>query len=168
MLLAILTGVAARSWVIAIADTGLPYWQAKTLAQMTAHEWEALCDRCGRCCLLKLQDRDSGEIHYTQVSCHLLDRRSCSCADYAHRLERVPDCVLIDGDTVLLNSLPHSCAYRRIAEGRGLAWWHPLVSGDPDSVHQAGISVRDRAICETDVHPSELGTHIVEWPLQDV
>ena len=79
----------------------------------------------------------------------------------------MPDCLQINCDTVLLNSLPRSCAYRRLAERRGLAWWHPLVSGDPDSVHRAGISVRDRAICETDVHPSELGTHIVEWPLHD-
>lgn len=164
---AISRGAEQRNWVTTIADSAPPYWQVKTLAQMDAREWEALCDRCGRCCLLKLEDEDSGEIHYTRVSCHLLDRHTCTCTDYARRLQRVPDCLQIECDAELLGALPDSCAYRRIAEGRGLDWWHPLISGDRDTVHAAGISVRERAICETNVHPSELATHIVKWPRLD-
>ena len=134
---------------------------------MDAQEWEALCDGCGRCCLLKLEDEETAQVHYSRVSCHLLDRHSCTCTDYQRRLERVPDCLAVVCDAQLLSSLPHSCAYRRIDEGRGLAAWHPLVSGNPDSVHEAGISVRERAICETNVHPSELSAHIVKWPRED-
>ncbi len=131
---------------------------------MDAAEWESLCDGCARCCLLKLSGPGRGEVHYTQVHCQLLDADTCRCRDYDERLRRVADCVQVSTDPQVLAALPRTCAYRRLAEGRGLAWWHPLVSGDPDSVHRAGVSVRARTQPQSAVHPGELGLHIVEWP----
>ena len=140
-----------------------PFWKTKTLEAMTAEEWESLCDGCGRCCLHKLRDSDTEALAYTSVACHLLDLKQCRCGDYAHRSQRVPDCVTLSPATVReVDWLPPSCAYRRIAEGKGLAWWHPLVSGDPSSVHRAGVSVRGRAISERQAGALEL--YIVDWP----
>ena len=102
-----------------------------------------LCDGCGRCCLHKLRDDDTGALSFTNVACRLLDLHSCQCSDYAHRRRRVPDCVsLTPAEVRAIDWLPPSCAYRRLAEGKDLAWWHPLVSGDPETVHTAGISTR--------------------------
>jgi uncharacterized cysteine cluster protein YcgN (CxxCxxCC family) len=140
-----------------------PFWKTKTLDQMTAAEWESLCDGCGRCCLHKLRDADTAELAYTNVACRLLDLQSCRCGDYTHRRRRVPDCVHLSPEALDdIDWLPPSCAYRRLAEGRDLAWWHPLVSGDPDTVHRAGISVRGRAVNERHAGPWE--HHIVDWP----
>ena len=140
-----------------------PFWKTKPLAAMTASEWESLCDGCGRCCLHKLRHEDTNEISYTNVSCRLLDGASCRCRDYAHRQEVIPDCVaLTPANLSEIDWLPPSCAYRRLAEGRGLAWWHPLVSGDPETVHAAGISVRGRAIDERRAGPLE--HHLVDLP----
>ena len=145
-----------------------PYWQTKSLSEMTSAEWEALCDGCGRCCLIKLEDPDDGEIVHTEVTCHLLDEQSCRCGDYANRKAVVPDCVQLSAENIgELNFMPPSCAYRRLAEGRDLAWWHPLVSGDPNSVHEAGISVRGRVISESQVADEDLEDHIVDWPDQE-
>jgi hypothetical protein len=120
-----------------------PFWQTKTLEEMSVAEWESLCDGCGRCCLIKLEDTETGEVQLTRLACRLLDLSSCKCRDYPNRHKVVHDCVAIDAGKVReLDWLPSSCAYRRMADGRGLAWWHPLVSGDPDTVHEAGISVR--------------------------
>ena len=143
----------------------LPFWRRKTLAEMTAAEWESLCDGCGKCCLVKLEDADSGEIHFTDVACHLLDLGSCRCGDYARRKSIVADCVVLTPEAVGdLSWMPSTCGYRLVAEGKALAWWHPLVSGDPETVHRAGISVRGRATTERRVPDAELEDHIVTWP----
>ena len=132
---------------------------------MSPQEWESLCDGCGRCCLVKLEDEDTGEIHATGVACRLFDARTCRCTDYKHRHRRVKDCIRLDADSVAsLSWLPASCAYRRIADGRGLAWWHPLVSGDPATVAAAGASIAGQVVNERDVDPDLLGNFIRDWP----
>ena len=142
-----------------------PFWRRKRLEEMTPEEWESLCDGCGKCCLIKLEDPDTEEIAHTDVACHLLDLGSCRCGDYARRKEIVEDCVVLTPDQVgRLRWMPSTCAYRLLAEGKDLAWWHPLVSGDPESVHRAGISVRGRAVTEAKVPDEALEDHIVEWP----
>jgi hypothetical protein len=141
-----------------------PFWESKTLAEMTREEWESLCDGCGRCCLTKLEDEETGAVVYTDVACRLLDLHHCRCTDYTGRLAKVRDCVeLTPGTLGALEWLPDTCAYRRLAAGKNLAPWHPLVSGDPKSVHRAGISIRGRAVSERDVHPSEIEEHVIHW-----
>ena len=140
-----------------------PFWMTKRLDEMTLEEWESLCDGCGRCCLHKLRYEDTGALSFTNVACRLLDLDSCRCRDYPNRSRLVPDCVQLTAATLrAIDWLPPSCAYRRVAEGKGLAWWHRLVSGDPDTVHQAGISVRGLAVSERRAGPLE--HHIVDWP----
>jgi uncharacterized cysteine cluster protein YcgN (CxxCxxCC family) len=142
----------------------LPFWRTKRLDEMNASEWESLCDGCGRCCLKKLEDEDTGRIAYTDVACRLLDRERCRCKRYAERTALVADCVRLEPGMVReFGWLPTTCAYRRLAEGKRLEWWHPLVSGDPDTVHRAGISVRGRTLAERDVPTDELDTRIVAW-----
>jgi uncharacterized protein len=141
--------------------TDAPFWKTKTLAQMTRGEWESLCDGCARCCLVRLEDEDTGEIATTDVVCRLLDTGTCRCTDYKNRARLVPDCLVLKPEMISnLGWLPASCAYRVLSEGGDLAWWHPLVSGSPETVHEAGISVRGRCVRETDVPPEELIDHI--------
>ena len=143
----------------------MPFWEEKSLDEMTELEWEALCDGCGRCCLIKLEDEDSGEIFNSDVRCKLLDTNSCQCVDYTNRKTKVPDCIKLTPQNVsAISWIPPSCAYRRLAEGRGLAWWHPLISHDMDTVVQAGISVQGRTVAEEDVPPGEWESHAVDWP----
>jgi len=140
------------------------FWNSKSLAEMTPQEWESLCDGCGRCCLHKLEDVDSGLLFYTNVACRLLDEHHCRCTNYPERMHLVPDCLLLSADDDdQFNWLPASCAYRKLANGQSLEWWHPLISGDPGSVHQAGISVRGRVISETEVPREQLEDHVVNW-----
>lgn len=142
-----------------------PFWKSKRLEDMTDAEWESLCDGCGRCCLHKLRDEDTEALAFTDVACRLLDLKTCRCRDYPNRQKRVPDCVQLTPATVReVDWLPPTCAYRRLAEGKDLAWWHPLVSGDPDTVHQAGVSVRGRVIDERTAGAFE--DHVVDWPGQ--
>jgi uncharacterized protein len=140
-----------------------PFWKAKRLEEMSAAEWESLCDGCGRCCLHKLRDEGTEKLYHTNVACRLLDAETCRCRDYLNRHRRVPDCVALTPQTVReIDWLPPSCAYRRLAEGKDLAWWHPLVSGDPETVHQAGVSVVGRTVSEKQAGP--LDHHLAEWP----
>ncbi len=140
-----------------------PYWRTKTLEEMTREEWESLCDGCARCCLIKLEDEETGEIAYTDIACRLLDTGTCRCTRYRQRLRLVPECVDLTPEQVRsLDWLPSTCAYRLVAEGRDLAWWHPLVSGDPETVHKAGISVRGRVVPERRGDDPE--ERIVTWP----
>lgn len=144
-----------------------PFWTSKRLDQMTEREWESLCDGCGRCCLNKLEDDETGEIFWTDVACRLLDGQSCQCKDYENRWDYVPDCVKLDPQEVIEQTytwLPPTCAYRLVAEGADLYWWHPLVSGDPSTVHAAGISVRGRTVSDADYQDGEFEARIVEWP----
>jgi len=134
----------------------LPFWERKTLAEMTAEEWESLCDGCGRCCLIRFEDEESGDIIPTRVACRLLDGETCRCTKYRHRKRYVPDCIKLTPHNVAdLTWMPKSCAYRRLYEGRGLASWHPLISGDPESVVKAGISMRGQTINETELADPE-------------
>jgi uncharacterized cysteine cluster protein YcgN (CxxCxxCC family) len=140
-----------------------PFWQAKTLEEMTPEEWESLCDGCGRCCLHKLRFDVDESLGFTNVACRLLDLETCRCTRYETRHRYVPDCVtLTPAEVRAIDWLPPSCAYRLLAEGKKLAWWHPLVSGSPETVHEAGISVRGRVVGERDAGP--LDHHLVDWP----
>jgi len=146
-------------------EADAPFWRVKTLAEMSAVEWESLCDGCGRCCLNKLLYEDTGELAWTDVACHLLDGESCRCKDYPNRHAKVPDCQALDAENIpTLTWLPPTCGYRLVNEGRDLYWWHPLVSGDPETVHQAGISVRGKTKSEADVVVDNFEDYIVAWP----
>ena len=142
-----------------------PFWQ-KPLSSLTPSEWESLCDGCGRCCLVKLEDEDTAEVHYTDVACTLLDAGSCRCSNYTERQRWVPDCVKLTPATVeTISWLPPTCAYRLVAERQDLPWWHHLVSGDRETVHAAGVSVRGRiGAMEDDIAVEELPDRIVTWP----
>jgi uncharacterized cysteine cluster protein YcgN (CxxCxxCC family) len=147
--------------------TDQPFWKTKTLAEMSNAEWESLCDGCGLCCLNKLEDWDTGEIAFTSVACKLLDGDSCRCKDYENRQETVPDCIQLTLKGLReIQWLPPTCGYRLIDEGHDLYWWHPLVSGDPETVHQAGVSARGRTISEEGLDVEDLEDYVVDWPLK--
>jgi len=146
--------------------TSEPYWRRKTLDQMTLQEWESLCDGCGKCCLVKLEDEDTGKIHYTDVACALLDTGACRCTDYGNRQQRIPDCVTLTPENInrVKNWMPSSCAYRLLADGKPLPDWHHLECGDTQAVHHARKSVRGRCVTETGIEIDDLPARIVRWP----
>jgi hypothetical protein len=142
-----------------------PFWKTKSLEEMSGPEWESLCDGCGKCCLSKLEDEDTGDIYFTSVACRLFDEGTCRCSDYANRLAKVPDCVGLTPENVrTIPWLPSTCAYRLVAEGEDLFPWHPLLSGRADSVHEAGVSMRGRVTAnETELaDPEDYFDHMLE------
>jgi uncharacterized cysteine cluster protein YcgN (CxxCxxCC family) len=139
-----------------------PFWRAKSLKEMSKEEWESLCDGCARCCTVKFEDIDTGLVEFTDVACRQLDTKTCRCKNYAKRKTLVPDCIALTVRMIgKLHWLPSTCAYRLIDEGKDLYWWHPLVSGDPNSVHKAGISVRNKVVSEDEVEDAE--ERIIHW-----
>ena len=140
------------------------FWVQKSLQEMTQEEFEAVCDGCGKCCLHKLEDEDSGDVFYTKVACRFLDHNNCRCQSYATRQEKVPDCVVLTPATVADTYwLPETCAYRLLDEGLPLFDWHPLLSGDPDSVHRAGMSVANKVVAEESVDLGDLEDYVIRW-----
>jgi uncharacterized cysteine cluster protein YcgN (CxxCxxCC family) len=140
------------------------FWRHFALEDLTRDEWEALCDGCAKCCLIKLEDEDTGELAYTNIACRLLDRDTCRCGNYALRRQLVRGCVILDRDNLeaTLPWMPATCAYKLIHEGRDLEAWHPLISGDPDGTHKAGISLRGRMQAEYDVEEDDWPDHIID------
>ncbi len=124
------------------------FWLDTPLEEMTRREWESLCDGCGKCCLHKLEDEDSGAVFFTGVACRLLDTATCRCTRYDERARHVPECLMLTPASVRTSALPATCAYRLLAEGQALPAWHPLLSGDPQSTHRAGMSVCGRVVNE--------------------
>lgn len=147
-----------------------PWWEAKPLVQMSGEEWESLCDGCGKCCLVKLQDAQSERIYFTDVACKLLDCSTGRCRDYANRSTHVPDCVRLSPSNLDdLEWMPPDCAYRRLYEDKPLPGWHPLVTGNPDSTNASGAGVAGMPlVCETTVSDDDLEDHVVSWPLDRV
>lgn len=140
------------------------YWETVPLTKMSPDEWEALCDGCGKCCLNKIEYEDTGEVDYTRVACKLLDGTSCQCSNYANRRDFVPDCVQLSPKTIpkIAYWLPRTCAYRLLHEGNPLPEWHPLITGDPESTHRAGISVRGWTIPEYEVDEDDWEDYVIE------
>lgn len=140
------------------------YWHAKSLQELTPYEWESLCDGCGKCCLHKLEDEDNGDVYYTRIACQYLDHQTCQCTDYSNRQQQVPDCVVLTPKALdAIDWLPDTCAYRLRAAGMPLFDWHPLISGDPASVHKAGMSVSGKVIAERDVAEEDYEDYIIRW-----
>lgn len=144
------------------ATSDTPFWEGSRLEDIPPEQWESLCDGCGKCCLNKYEDEDTGAMHYTNVACRLLDHDTCRCGNYANRAGLVPDCITLTPEHLREPGwLPETCAYRRVAEGRPLPAWHHLRCGDPEAVHRAGASVRGRVVCEREVE--EPLWHLVDW-----
>jgi uncharacterized cysteine cluster protein YcgN (CxxCxxCC family) len=142
------------------------YWEEKSLEQMSAREWEALCDGCGRCCLNKLEDPDTGEVALTRVACRLFDDFTCRCAQYPTRHQTVPECITLSAKNIAKNAywMPDTCAYKRLWQGKGLPAWHPLLTGTAQSVHDAGVSVIGQTVSEVSVDEDDWENHIIEEP----
>ena len=150
---------------LALHDTGLPFWESKPLKEMSPSEWESLCDGCGKCCLIRLEDDETGDVYTTDAHCRLFDNKTCRCTDYANRKAKVPDCVILKPENIeALKWMPRTCAYRRVSEGKGLPDWHPLITGNPNSPHEAGMSVQEATVSEVGLSEDELMARITVWP----
>ncbi|KUJ73396.1 hypothetical protein AVO45_15035 [Ruegeria marisrubri] len=143
------------------------FWERKPLSKLTEQEWEALCDGCGKCCLNKLEDEDTGVVELTCVACRLLDDETCRCTQYEIRHQFVPECIVLKPDNLDTHAywMPQTCAYRLLWEGKPLFDWHPLISGTPDSVHEAGVSARGRTVSEFETPEEEWEDYIIEEPV---
>ena len=143
------------------------FWKHKPLKSLTSEEWEALCDGCGKCCLNKLEDEDTGEVALTRIACRLLDDQSCKCGQYPIRHQFIPDCIVLKPSNIDENAywIPKTCAYRLLWSGQPLFDWHPLISGNPETVHTANISVRGMTLSEFDINEEDWEDHIIEEPL---
>lgn len=140
-----------------------PFWQTTALELMTPTQWESLCDGCGKCCLHKLEDEDTEQVYYTCVACKLIDN-NCQCSDYQNRLDRVPECLSLKPEDIKdFHWLPQTCAYRLLSEGKDLPEWHPLVSGDANSVHISGMSIKGRFYREQEVDEQDMQEYIINW-----
>ena len=140
------------------------YWQNVPLKEMTETEWEALCDGCGKCCLIRLEEEITGDIFNTDVHCKLFDTQKCACSDYINRTNHVPDCVKLDKDNVFqLHWLPKTCAYRLIAEDKPLFDWHYLIAGTHEKMHNLGMSIKGKTTCETRIKTKNLPKRIKYW-----
>ncbi|MEP2784373.1 MAG: YcgN family cysteine cluster protein [Pseudoruegeria sp.] len=151
-----------------IHRTGLrhKFWERHKITDLSPKEWEALCDGCGKCCLNKLEDADTGEVAFTRVACRLLDDESCRCSQYEIRKQFVPECVVLTPKTLadIAYWMPSTCAYKLLAEGKKLYDWHPLISGTAETVHEAGVSVRGWTVPEFEIPEDEWEEYIIEEP----
>jgi uncharacterized protein len=144
--------------------TAEPFWKTKKLTEMTTKEWESLCDGCGKCCLMKYEDDETNELHFTSIACKLLDDATCRCSDYKNRMEKVDICVKLTPKVVAtVDWLPDSCAYRLVHEGKDLYDWHHLKSGNPELVHKHGFSARDRTVSEEVVPEEDVMEYVIDW-----
>ncbi len=142
------------------------YWETTPLKKMTQTEWEALCDGCGKCCLNKIEDEETGEVALTRVACRLFDDTTCLCSNYETRKQYVPECITLTARTLDRHMywLPETCAYKLLHQGKPLYDWHPLISGDPETVHQAGVSMRGATVSEVLVDDDDWEDHLIEEP----
>lgn len=147
-------------------DIRAEFWSTVPLSEMTKPEWEALCDGCGKCCLNKLEDEDTGDVALTRVACKLFDDSDCRCSKYQTRHDYVPDCIVMTPDTIdeHMYWLPKTCAYRLVHEGKNLFHWHPLISGTAQSVHDARVSAQDITVSETSIPEDDWDYYIIEEP----
>ncbi|WP_120500448.1 YcgN family cysteine cluster protein [Roseovarius sp. EL26] len=148
-------------------DLRARFWEKTPLNKMTPKEWEALCDGCGKCCMNKLEDEDTGEVALTRVACRLFDDSSCHCAQYPIRHQFIPECITLSPDNMEENLywMPETCAYKLLWKGEPLYNWHPLISGDPNAVHTAGVSMQDRTVPEFEIDEDDWEDHVIEEPL---
>ncbi|HCY48626.1 MAG TPA: YcgN family cysteine cluster protein [Alphaproteobacteria bacterium] len=148
------------------AGTMTKFWEEKSLNDMSPEEWESLCDHCGRCCLVRLIDDDTEELLTTNIVCRAYDQQNKQCGCYAYRHKEVPECLKLTAENVLTEDwIPSTCAYRRLAEGRDLAFWHPLLAGDSRKMDELGISITNRVVGEQTVRPENYEDHVASWPI---
>ena len=143
---------------------GNKFWETKNLIDMNENEWESLCDKCGKCCVIKLEDFDTQQVHYTNVSCKLLCEKSASCKDYENRKSIVPDCIILSPDNLKdLKWMPETCAYKLLNEGKNLPYWHPLLCGNDKEIVNSGNSVKNRVTNENEIKIKNLPDYIFNW-----